>query len=150
MAHPNRMKVFLRNISGAAALELALMAPILATLTLGLTDTGRAIGQRLQLVDAAQQGIQYGQLRNPVGDDVSGVLAAIGPGSPENARSATITLYCECVVGAQVSCDITCPENVVLRRYLDIKLTENYITLFPYPLVGDTVPLSAHAVSRLQ
>ncbi|MEQ1887753.1 MAG: TadE/TadG family type IV pilus assembly protein [Alphaproteobacteria bacterium] len=144
------MKTFIQNISGAAALELALITPLLAVLTLGLTDTGRAIGQRMQLIDAAQQGILYGQLRNPVGDDVSGVLAAIGPGSPENARSTTVALYCECVVGAQLSCAVTCPENVVMRRYLDVTITENYITLFPYPFIGETVPIRTHAVSRLQ
>lgn len=126
------------------------MAPILAALTLGLTDTGLAISQRMQLVDAAQQGIQYGQLRNPVGGDVSGVLNAIGPGNSENARITTITLYCECVVGEQVVCSVTCPENIVLRRYLDVTISENYNTLFPYPFVGETVPIRAHAVSRLQ
>ena len=142
--------LFFRDVAGAAALELALIAPLLAALTLGLTDTGRAIGQRMQLIDAAQQGIQFGQLRNPIGDDVSGVLAAIGPGKPEHARNTTIALYCECVIGTQVACSITCPENALLRRYLDITITENYNTLFPYPFIGAAVPLQAHAVSRLQ
>lgn len=144
------MKNFLRNIAGAAAVELALVTPLLAVLVFGLTDTGLAIAQRMELIDAAQQGIQYGQLRNPVGDDISGIQSAIGPGQAGNGRASTITLYCECEAGVQVSCATTCPADVVLRRYLDIVLTENYSTIFPYPLVGSIVPLRAHAVSRLQ
>ena len=141
---------FLKDVAGAAALELALITPLLAVLLFGLTDTGLAIAQRMNLVDAAQQGIQYGQLRNPIGGDVSGIEAAIGEGKTENGRRKTIALYCECDIGTQVDCSITCPENVLLRRYLDVTVTENYTTIFPYPLVGSSIPLQAHAVSRLQ
>lgn len=141
---------FLGNITGAAALELALVTPLLAALTIGLTDTGMAISQRMQLINAAQQGVQYGQLRNPVDGDVSTIIAAVGPGEDGNARAVNVTLYCECVSGTQVACSTTCPGGGELRRYLDVTVNENYNTIFPYPVAGSVIPLTAHAVVRLQ
>ncbi len=144
------LKRFLRNIAGAAAVELALVTPLLMALMFGLTDISLAVSQRLKLIDAAQNGIQYGQLRNPVEGDVSKIVAAIGPGETGNSRASAVTLYCECGEATRVSCAVTCAGSELPRRYLDVIVRETYTTIFPYPVAGSTIPLEAHAVVRLQ
>ena len=143
-------RYFFHHVAGSAAVEFALVTPLLVALLFGLTDTGRAISQRVQMIDAAQQGVQYGQLRNPVGDDVTKILSVVGPGKTGNARVTAVKLYCECVSGTQVACNTICPGNAPLRRYLDVQVSETYKTIFPYPIVGSAIPLQAQAVTRLQ
>jgi Flp pilus assembly protein TadG len=47
-----------RNERGAAVIELALVAPILATLVIGITDVSIAYGHKLELEQAAQRAIE--------------------------------------------------------------------------------------------
>lgn len=141
---------FLANIAGAAALELALLTPFLALAVLGLTDVGLAVTQKMRLNDAVQQGAQYGLVRNPISGDVSGIIAAMGPGAPGADRVVDVQLFCECVAGTVVACATTCAGGNQRHRYLDVTATENYHTLFSYPVVGPTIALRSNAVVRLQ
>lgn len=141
---------FKRNIAGAAALELALLTPFLALAVLGLTDVGLAVAQKMRLNDAAQQGAQYGLVRNPIQGDVSGIIAAMGPGAPGADRVIDVQLFCECVAGTAVACTTTCVGGNQRHRYLDVTATENYHTLFSYPVVGPTISLRSNALVRLQ
>lgn len=53
-----RLKQVLRDKSGAAIIELALAAPVLATLVIGISDISIAYGKKLQLEQAAQRAIE--------------------------------------------------------------------------------------------
>lgn len=141
---------FWRNIAGAAALELALVTPFLAVILLGLTDAGFGVAQQMRLNDAAQQGAQYSQVRNPIQGDLSGVREVIGPGQSGNDRATDVRMFCECDAGVEVDCETSCSGGIQRHRYLDVTITENYHTLFPYPLLGAVIPLRANVVTRLQ
>lgn len=141
---------FMHNVAGIAALELALLAPFLALAILGLADTGLAVAQKMRLNDAVQQGAQYGLVRNPIQGDVSGIVAAMGPGEPNANRVIDVELFCECVAGTAVACTATCPGGGQRHRYLDVTATEDYHTLFSYPVIGSTISLRSNAMVRLQ
>lgn len=138
------------NVSGAAAIELALVTPILAAMAVGLADGGLAIAQQMRLNDSAHSGAQYGLVRNPIQGDLSGVIAAIGEGTPAAARQINVTLSCECADGAALACTATCADGTLRRRYLNISLTEVYRTLIPYPLLDPEIPLQSNVAVRLQ
>ena len=144
------LRGFRRSVAGVAAVEMALLAPFLTVALLGLTDTGLAVAQRMRLNDAAQQGALYGLVRNPIQGDVSGIIAAVGSGEPGTNRVVNVQLFCECIAGTAVACTTVCAGGDQRRRYLDVKATENYHTLFAYPVIGATVPLTANVVVRLQ
>lgn len=145
----NRIISFLRNIAGAAALELALLTPFLAVTVLGLSDAGLATAQKMRLNAAAQNGAQYGLVRSPIQGDVSGIVSAIGAGEQGVNRVTTVVLKCECSSGVTVACTTTCG-GFQRRKYMDITVTENYHALVPYPILGATIPLTANVLVRLQ
>ena len=53
-----RLKQLARDKSGAAVVELALAAPILAMMVIGVTDISMAYGKKLELEQAAQRAIE--------------------------------------------------------------------------------------------
>jgi len=53
-----RLRQLARNRSGTAAIELALCAPILATMVIGVTDISIAYGKKLELEQAAQRAME--------------------------------------------------------------------------------------------
>jgi Flp pilus assembly protein TadG len=53
-----RLLTLARDSKGAAVIELALAAPILATMVIGVTDISIAYGQKLELEQAAQRAIE--------------------------------------------------------------------------------------------
>ena len=141
---------FKHNIVGSAAVEMAALAPLLVVLVLGVSDAGRAVAQKMRLNDAAQQGAQYGLVRNPIQGDVSGITDVMGAGAPGTDRVNNVRLFCECVAGTEVACTTTCAGGLQRHRYLDVTARENYYTLFSNSVFDATIPLRANVVVRLQ
>jgi Flp pilus assembly protein TadG len=53
-----RLRTLAREDRGSAVIELALIAPVLATLIIGVTDVSIAYGRRLELEQAVQRSIE--------------------------------------------------------------------------------------------
>ena len=90
-----RFSSFVRDSRGAATIELALVAPILAAMLLGLVDLSGAYSDKLRLeqvaqriVEKVQQGTFTTGMENALEDEA---VAAAGAGS-----SADLTWWLEC------------------------------------------------------
>lgn len=66
-----RLKQLAQDNSGAAVIELALAAPILAAMVIGVSDISTAYGKKLELEQAAQRAIEK-------------VMQTTGADTPEN------------------------------------------------------------------
>jgi Flp pilus assembly protein TadG len=142
-------RTLIRNEQGAAAVEFALLAPVLISLTLALADFGLALRERVQLVGAANAGIHYAA-RNP--DNTGGVGAAVTAATaiPSARLSVSTTTSCECADGSAAACvGGTCPAGGV-RTYVTVSVSETFPLLFDYPGLGASLSLSARAVQRIE
>lgn len=84
---------------GAAAVELALLLPLLLFLVFGIIDFGRALNAQITLTQAAREGVRLAALEKPDGDvsarvqdaatPLSGVSAATTP-CPNGDEKATV------------------------------------------------------------
>lgn len=75
---------------GAAAVEFALVVPILLTLVIGIIEFGRAYNIQTTLSNAARDGVRVMALQNDVEAAKSAaVLAAVGLGIPESDVAVT-------------------------------------------------------------
>ena len=96
---------------GATAVELALIAPVLAALALGLFEYFGATNQAMQLASAARAGAEYA-MSYP--SDSAGIEQAVN-GSGQLAAaglSIAVSQLCECPDGTAVSCTDTCAGNL--------------------------------------
>jgi len=72
---------------GAAAVELALVLPLLLLLVFGIVDLGRMLNVQISLTDAAREGARWAALNQ---SGVAARVAAAAPGvSPAPATSVT-------------------------------------------------------------
>jgi Flp pilus assembly protein TadG len=137
------MKIVSNNLSrlrtdtrGAAIIELALAAPILATLLIGMVDIGRGYSMKLQLEQAAQRAIE--KVMNGQADRSSVAAlkteAATTAGVAETA--VTVDFWLECDGARQASYDSNCSTAAVSRRYLTVQISKAFNPMFATKWAG--------------
>jgi Flp pilus assembly protein TadG len=153
-----------RDERGASIIELALVAPFLATLTIGVIDLSGAYSAKLQLEQAAQRTIEKA-MQAPK-SEINGLnvdyLATLKAEAAEAANvdedAVNIRYWLECN-GVDQNTDPStmdadygevCGTGVAYARYVSVSITKNYMPMFDvdwlsgrnsdgsYTLVGTT------------
>jgi len=115
---------------GTAAIEMALIAPVLATLLVGMVDIGRGYSIKLLLEQASQRAIE--KVMNGQADKTTAAAlkteAATVAGVPE--ENVTIDFWLECADVRQASYTSTCNSGVTYRRYLTVAIIKTFSPIF--------------------
>jgi Flp pilus assembly protein TadG len=141
-----------RSCSGTTAIEFALIAPILMTMLIGLTDFGIAFYEKMQVQAAAQAGAEYAARHGFGTSAVKGaVTAATGlaaiSASPDPSQS------CGCASGTTITaaaCGSTCTGGATAGTYVTVNAQAKYATIFNYPGLASPLTLTAQTVMRIQ
>lgn len=129
-----------RSKRGVAAVEMAVVAPVLILILMACIDFGRAISQSIQLTNAVRVGAQYAVTSANAQAMIEG---AIRSALPPSLRTATIVTRCYCGAlpsdGAglppQAACDSACPAGSA--RMMTLRAT---FPFQPYTFaIGQTV-----------
>jgi Flp pilus assembly protein TadG len=163
---------------GAAVIELALVAPVLALMVIGIVDMSNAFSRKLALEQGAQRAIER-IMQTTADDTVEGTLKTevvcqvdgtntdgTCKTSPITASNVTVNYRLECTasggaISAQTSTDadtfdaFTCAVGSISEaRYIEVVVTDVYTPMFPIHfsfINGDgTYHLSATAGMRTQ
>jgi Flp pilus assembly protein TadG len=139
------------GIKGTAAIELALLAPLLMTLGTGSWDFGNALREEQRLESAARAGAQFATASIANASDYEGTIHAArnDASDAKNALGVSAAQVCRCPGGSSVSCSGTCAGNASPRVYEQVIVSERYPTLVKYPFVGNPIALSGSAMLRL-
>ena len=161
---------------GSVTVELALLAPILATMIIGVADLSLAYGQKLELEQGAQRAIEKVMQttgNTTVGDTLQQEVVCQVNGTNSDGSCATgriveddvtVSYRLECIDegGGRTpseSTDVvefdafTCPEDNREARYLKVTVVDTYEPMFPVHHFGvhdDGFHLSAIAGVRTQ
>jgi Flp pilus assembly protein TadG len=159
------------NERGAAIIELAIIAPIFALMTIGIVDMSNAYSRKLALEQGAQRAIEKimqttqddtveGTLANEAVCQVNGTNAnGTCKTSPITAANVTVTDRLECVSSSgaiTVMADPTddCAVNETQTRYIEVRVNDTYTPMFPIHFTSlnadGTYHLSATAGMRTQ
>ena len=121
---------------GAATLELALVAPVLATMLIGMVDIGRGYSMKLQLEQAAQRAIE--KVMNGQADKSTVAAlkteAATTASVPES--QVIVNYWLECDGVTQGTYDTTCSTGAVSRRYLSVQISKTFTPMFSAKWLG--------------
>lgn len=175
----NRTLKLRTDARGAAVIELALVAPVLALTVIGIVDMSNAFSRKLALEQGAQRAIEK-VMQTTEDDTVQGTLTTEAvcqvnglntdgtcKTSPISASNVTVTWRLECTdttsgaMTTQTSTDadafdaLTCPTSSKDARYLEVALTDKYSPLFPVRFASfnssdGTYHMSATAGMRIQ
>ena len=154
MTHLSRTRLF-ANERGAAVIELALVAPVLALTVIGIVDMSNAYSRKLALEQGAQRAIEK-IMQTTETDTVENTLTTEAvcqvngmnsdgtcKTSPITASNVTVTWRLECtdsggIVTTQTTTDsatfdaYTCAAGTAKEaRYVQVDLTDKYSPLFP-------------------
>ena len=159
-----RFTSLLANARGAAVIEMALVAPVLAAATIGIIDISNAYSKKLALEQGAQRAIEKimnttetssveATLATEAVCQVNGTTTTGGVTtcntSPITASNVTVTWTLDCTVGGTMTAYTTTSsatyDGYILSctnlggtkaGYVQVTVTDNYSPLFPIHFAG--------------
>ena len=140
------------GIEGVAAIELAIIAPILLLLMICTIDLGFSIYRKMQVQHSAQAGAQYAMAH---GFNASSISSAVTNATSFSGVSASPapSQFCGCASSTGVTnaaCSSKCSGGSTAGTYVTVSAQGTYNTLFPYPLIPDSFTFTAQATVRIQ
>jgi Flp pilus assembly protein TadG len=153
----SRLSLLLRERAGNVTIELALLAPLLGAMLIGLIDISTAFSDKLRLEQVAQRTIEkvmqnsflvsQAPTHNPEAEAEAGAGAV-----------ATVSGWLECDGEIQTpvvtAYTLGCPEGEQYGRYVQISITRDYTPLILSTLAGsnmdDDITLTGVAGIRIQ
>ncbi len=135
---------------GAAAVELAVVMPLLIFLVMGLVDVGRYTYYGIVAAHAARAAVQYGgQTVATAADDAGMKTAAASDSSSLSGLTVTPAISCY-ESGSPTTCprsNTSVPSTFVY--YVSVTVTGTFNTLVNYPGIPTAVPVTASATMRV-
>jgi Flp pilus assembly protein TadG len=133
-----------RSRRGAAAVEFALMIPIISALMLGLVNYGLATFDKMELTSAARAGAQLALLDTTTSS--SDIKQAVVDSTNLSLTTSDVTTSeaCECADGSSVTCGATCGDGSTNRYYYTVSASYDHALL----LLGTSITLNGSATVR--
>ncbi len=143
---------------GNAAVEFAIIAPVLIGLLVPVADFGLYIYDQMQLNLAAQAGMEYAARNGWIPAGIQQAAINASPTLNLTAQNVNAAEFCGCPSGntiAQQNCNdpntgqqAHCnndPAQPLVGTYVNVTATFQYNTLFHYPGIPDSQTLSSGA-----
>ena len=156
-----------RDERGVATIELALFAPILATMIIGVVDMSNAYSRKLACEQAAQRAIE--KVMQTTGDETPADTIIEEASDQANVPEAnvSVTYRLECNQVHVTDYDAECADGEKEARYIEVQVKDVYEPMFPMHFGGyaedkdtdgdgpdldgaDGYPISAKAGMRTQ
>ncbi len=137
---------------GVAAIEFAIIVPMLVTMVVCTVDLGMGIYRNMQVQNAAQAGARYAMTHSFDATLISNAVAG-ATGLQGIVASPSPSQYCGCATNAgiaPITCGSTCPVGAVYGTYVNVSAQGSYATIVPYPLIANNFTLTAQASVRVQ
>ncbi len=142
----------IRNEAGVAAVEFALIAPMLLLLLAGVADFGMFLNTNMKLQELSHRAAEYVVQGGLATDVTANILQNDSLYYVTDANQSSIkytgATACECSNGAYVDCAGTCTGNDYVRSYFSATLTAVYTPIMPWPGITSGITLTGY--SRLQ
>ncbi|HET9812570.1 MAG TPA: TadE/TadG family type IV pilus assembly protein [Sphingomicrobium sp.] len=134
-----------RDERGASIIELALVAPFLGSLLIGMVDLSRGYSEKLQLEQAAQRAIEKA-MNGEKSTDLFNTLKTEGAtAAGVNASAVTVNYWLECAGVSQNTSAATmqsdyedkkCSDGVPYARYVTVSIQKSYTPMFSSEWLG--------------
>lgn len=149
-----------RDSKGASVIELALIAPVLGVVLMGVIDVAMGYSRTLVLEQAAYRSLEkvaVGTIQSDysyVQTEAQAALTAAGV----TGATVVVDTWLECNRVRQTDFNGVCPEGEMISRYVKVTITSNYQARFAYGPLGSAfganssgaIPITANASLRIQ
>ncbi len=152
MRHVSAAKKFRRFLGGAkggAAVEMAVVFPVLVLLVIGVVDYGRVFYTSVTVANAARAGAEFGATRPGMTVKPDSIRAFAIQDGLEAGVTVAASRYCECS-GAAAGCTATCGGGAVPDVFIEVTASKTVNFLLPYPGIPNSFFITRKAVMRSQ
>lgn len=139
-----RLSHLVRDERGTSIIELALMAPILASLVIGMSDLSLAYSAKLQLEQAAQRSIEKAMNGKKEAALFETLLAEATEAADVAEDAVEISYWLECNGVSQNTSPSTmeadygkvCPDDETYARYVNVRIEKGFEPVFSSEWLG--------------
>ena len=125
-----------RDERGVAAVELALLAPILATMVIGVVDLSSAFGRKLVLEQAAQRAIEK-VMQTTVDTTVDlTIVNEAAEAAGVDVEQVELDFWLECDDEREADYNTECDATEKEARYIVLTINDSYTPMFPVHFSG--------------
>jgi len=135
----------IKSRRGAAAVEFAIMIPVISALMVGLADFGMAMFDKMELTSAARAGAQMALLDSSSSSAIKQVVVD-STDLGISTSDVTTTETCECADGTSVTCGATCSDSSSNQYYYAVSVSYDHTLL----ITGTAITLTGSATVRTQ
>lgn len=137
--------------SGQALVELALVAPLLCMVLIGLAEFGRFAYFAIEVSNAAHAGVQYGAQNHVTASDTAGMqTAALNDGSNVSGLTAAPSHFCQCSDGTASTCLATDCTTSRIIEFVQVNTSATVSPMFSYPGISKSLTLTGQAIMRVE
>ena len=134
---------------GTALVEVALAAPILVTLVLGIADFGMLAANTAALEGVTRVGAEYarnvckGDMSSSCISSIKSTMTSTGNFSPPITFPSDPSASCECDDGSSITCGTTCAVGKTPNRVLiTVTASQQFSPILPWPGIPTSVTAS--------
>lgn len=139
-----------RDERGTSVIEVALFAPILGVMVMGVTDLAMGYARKLTLEQAAYRSLEKVAVGS-VQSDYSFLRAEAATAAGVPQSSVAVDNWLECDRARQTDFAGSCAAGQMTSRYVQVTINGSYTPRFSLgPLGSSSVPLQASAAVRIQ
>jgi Flp pilus assembly protein TadG len=137
---------------GLAAVEFAVIAPVLSLVMICTVDVGLGFYRKMQVQNAAQAGAEYAATHGFNASAIASAMSA-ATGLTSVQASPQPAQFCGCPSTggvATATCGTNCTGGAQAGTYVAVSAQADYTTLIPYPLFPDSYTFTAQSTVRIQ
>lgn len=131
---------------GAAAVEFALLLPVIVAGLTGVGNYGLAIFEKIEMESAARAGAQMAIRDRTATSDIQQTTVD-STNLSITTNDVTVSNTCRCAdIDATATCGTTCDDNEPTQYYTTVSITKNFTLL----ILGTTITLTESVTLRTQ
>ena len=116
---------------GNSVIEVALVAPVLAMLLVGMVDISRGVSEKLKLTQIAQRSTERVQRGYFNADTDLPILDAEAEAAAGTGSAATVTAWLECGTSTtRLAYTASCSPGTAAARFVSITITKSFTPMF--------------------
>ena len=127
-----------RDHHASAAVEMALIAPVLLYLVFGTVDYALYVMDNMRVAKGVASAVQFAMYNNQNDDGVRQVAYTASKFTSSQA-SVAIQHFCECPTSGSIACDASCPNDNHMKIFVSVAMQYTYTPTIPYPFVKSAV-----------
>ena len=139
-----------KDTTGVTAVEFAIIAPVMVLMFICMADLGIGVYTDMQVNNAAQYGTEYALAK---GYDSTAISSAVRSSTSLSSANVSPTQFCGCPSGSGIvsnSCNATCSDGSKSGTFVQVAVSDTYVTMLSYPGLPSSFNLTAQSTVRLQ